>query len=265
MAIPNWIKVEQTTPDKPEVVQMSSRLRIDQDAVVGKLFRLWSWADQNAVADCAEVGIEVTEAFIDRLTNRRGFEAALVGVNWARRVGAKLVLINFTRHNGETAKERAQTNRRVAELRQRNVEANKLETQSKRNCNASGVTSSFQKRIPEEEEEEDKNPLNPPPAGESAASHASAKAPKRREGKMRGRRLPDLKTLRDNLAELKTAIGDLRRPGGCAFDRRPEEMSRDNLDRLAKLCREAEELENTIDFVRGELGRRVSAKAGEKS
>ena len=35
----DWIKVEHTTPDKPEVVKLADMIGIDQDAVVGKLLR----------------------------------------------------------------------------------------------------------------------------------------------------------------------------------------------------------------------------------
>lgn len=77
--------------------------------------------------------------------------------------------------------------------------------------------------------------------------------------------MPDLGTLRENLAELKTAIGELRRPGGCAFDRKPEEMSEEKRARLAKLCGDAGELEKMIEFVRGELGRRTRTSAEGRS
>lgn len=44
----DWIKVEHATPDKPEVVLMSSILKIDQDAVTGKLLRVWTLAESSA-------------------------------------------------------------------------------------------------------------------------------------------------------------------------------------------------------------------------
>ena len=40
----DWIKVEDCLPDKPEVVGIADYMGIDQDAVVGKLIRLWAWA-----------------------------------------------------------------------------------------------------------------------------------------------------------------------------------------------------------------------------
>ena len=112
----NWIKIEQGTPDKTEMVRMAALLKIDQDAVVGKLLRLWLWADQNTV-DGAEMAVNA--AFIDRLTNRRGFAAALRAAGWLHGEDDALTFVNFTRHNGTTAKARAMENRKKASQRER--------------------------------------------------------------------------------------------------------------------------------------------------
>lgn len=114
----DWIKIELITPDKPEVVQMAALLRIDQDAVFGKLFRVWAWADQNSVDGS---GMKITAAFIDRLTSKRGFADALRTVDWLKGDDCDLMFPNFGRHNGATAKARAETNRRVANHRERNA------------------------------------------------------------------------------------------------------------------------------------------------
>jgi hypothetical protein len=100
----DWIKVEHATPDKLEVVQMSSILRIDQDAVAGKLVRVWSWADENSVDGAA---LTVTEAFIDKVARRKGFAAAMREAGWLRGKNGALELPNFQRHNGKSAKKRA--------------------------------------------------------------------------------------------------------------------------------------------------------------
>lgn len=110
----DWIKIEHTTPDKPEVVRMATALRIDQDAVTGKLLRLWAWADQNSI-DGADV--MVTTSFIDRITGRRGFAQALIEVGWLREEEGRLHLPNFDRHNGQTAKARAESARRMTKTR----------------------------------------------------------------------------------------------------------------------------------------------------
>ena len=110
----DWIKVEHTTPDKPEVVKLAGILGIDQDAVVGKLLRLWIWADQQSVSGNA---ITVTNSFLDRLVFCPGFAAGLVKVGWLNGREGLLSIPNFDRHNGQSAKNRANTNRRVANSR----------------------------------------------------------------------------------------------------------------------------------------------------
>ena len=132
----DWIKVEHSTPDKPEVIQMASILKIDQDSVCGKLLRLWIWADQQTVDGNA---LSVTNLFVDRLTFCDGFANALRQVGWLDGRDGHLSIPNFDAHNGQTAKKRAQTNKRVAK---------------KRECNAESVTGSEQKALPEKRREE---------------------------------------------------------------------------------------------------------------
>jgi len=110
----DWIKTEHTLPDKPEVIRMAAMLEIDQDAVTGKLLRIWIWADQNSVSG---ENIPVTTAFLDRLVDCKGFTAAMVAVGWLAGGHGDFTLPNFSRHNGASAKARAETNRRVAKTR----------------------------------------------------------------------------------------------------------------------------------------------------
>ncbi|MEY2727076.1 MAG: hypothetical protein RLZZ458_2943, partial [Planctomycetota bacterium] len=45
----DWIKIQHVTPDKPEVWQIAEITGLEADAVVGKLLRIWIWADQQTV------------------------------------------------------------------------------------------------------------------------------------------------------------------------------------------------------------------------
>lgn len=144
------MKVELDTPDKPEVVGIAARLRIDQDAVTGKLLRIWAWADRNSVDGQQML---ITPEFIDRLTNKRGFATAMQAVGWLIVENGFLTFPGFTRHNGSTAKGRAVGNRRVA--KHRNAKGN-----------GKTVTPAFRKPLPEKRREESNTPL-PPEGGES--------------------------------------------------------------------------------------------------
>jgi len=136
----DWIKIEHVTPDKPEVHRMAESLKIDPDAVVGKLLRLWIWADQQ-IDNCN--GASVTLSLLDRITFVSGFAMAMHSVGWLVIKDGEISFPNFERHNGKTAKDRANTNRRVSKSRD-----------VKRNCNADTVTESEQKPLPEKRREE---------------------------------------------------------------------------------------------------------------
>lgn len=111
-----WIKVEATTPDKPEVIAIAAKLNKPCDLIVGKLFRFWCWADQNSVAGEA---VSVTEKWIDSHVGQKGFSKALRSVGWLAGVDLALEFPNFSRHNGDSAKKRAGEQRKKAAQRER--------------------------------------------------------------------------------------------------------------------------------------------------
>ena len=167
----DWIKIEITTPDKPEVVAMATHLRVDQDAVVGKLLRLWGWANLNSENGEA---LPITEAFVDRLTNQRRFASALRHVGWLTGTDGALCFVNFDRHNGSSAKARAMENRKKASQRQRD--------KTGRNVPMPSGHSPGPKPGPEIEEEieiqSSARPIPPPPAAKGEFSSASPSSPK---------------------------------------------------------------------------------------
>jgi hypothetical protein len=115
----SWVKIETKTPDKPEICIIASQLRLDADAVMGKLVRLWAWAEMN-VSDSNETS--VTMEFLDKLAGKKGFSAAMEKAGWLQAKGDKLIFPNFERHNGRSAKGRAQTALRVSRHRKRKSE-----------------------------------------------------------------------------------------------------------------------------------------------
>jgi hypothetical protein len=151
----DWIKIEHTTPDKPEVICMAQRLKIDPDSVVGKLIRVWVWADQNSVDGN---GVTVTDAFLDRLAHRKGFAKAMRGCGWLDGKDGGLIFPGFFRHNGTTAKARAAGNRRVVKHR---------------NCNATVTVEALQKTLPEKRREEKNTPTECSPLPPKGDVHFS--------------------------------------------------------------------------------------------
>lgn len=113
-----WLKFDKATPDKPEVFGIASELGIDPDAVVGKLMRVWSWFDTHTEFGNAA---SVTSALLDRIAGITGFVSAMQKVGWIEPFEQGLRLPKFERHCGETAKKRAQNNKRVNDFRARNA------------------------------------------------------------------------------------------------------------------------------------------------
>ncbi|MCY2974625.1 MAG: hypothetical protein NTW52_08170 [Planctomycetota bacterium] len=111
----SWIKFEVTTPDKPEVFAIADTLGIDPDAVVGKLLRFWCWADAQTTNGNANTnGPSVSKSLVDRLASHPGFADAMIGVGWLVVTDTSLTIPSFDTHNGQTAKTRALTAKRVA-------------------------------------------------------------------------------------------------------------------------------------------------------
>jgi hypothetical protein len=160
----NWIKVEFSTPDKPEIFAIAKESGLDPDAVFGKLMRVWIWADQQTIDGNAD---GVTKTAIDRIAYHQGFADAMIYAGWLGGDDGSLSFSNFERHNGKGAKKRDLTNRRVAEHRQ-NVRETKRDGNA--NCNAQGVTKSVTRG---RSEEDIKNPLTP--TGESPGGEESQK------------------------------------------------------------------------------------------
>jgi hypothetical protein len=136
----DWIKIEHSLPDKPEVMEMAQILGIDPDAVVGKLIRVWTWFDNHTDDGNANVTVR---ALLDRYTGVTNFIVAMQDVGWMSEREGMLAIGHFDRHNGQTAKARANTNRRVAKSRE---------------CNAGTVTNvtpaPLQKPLPETRRDE---------------------------------------------------------------------------------------------------------------
>lgn len=107
-----WLKMEACTPEKSEVLAITARMGWeDADLTVGKLFRIWRWFDQHTT-DGNAAGVNT--ALLDRIIGVTGFCDSMQSVGWLCISDAGISLPNFDRHNGNTAKNRALTAKRVA-------------------------------------------------------------------------------------------------------------------------------------------------------
>lgn len=157
----DWIKVEASTPDKREVLAITSAMGWDDpDYTVGKLIRVWRWFDQHSVGGNAA---GVTEALLDRISGVTGFAKAMVSVGWLAFLDTGAVLPNFSRHCGETAKSRANTARRVARHRSKSlIDNDKPDGNDESNGQSVTPALAREEKRREEEERESPDPVDLP-------------------------------------------------------------------------------------------------------
>lgn len=137
----DWIKVEVNTPDKPEVIAITAKMGWDDaDLTVGKLVRVWRWFDQHTVDGNAP---SVTFALLDRLTGVVGFAKAMSEVGWLDQNEDGISLPNFGYHNGQTAKNRCQTAKRVAKHRSKDKSGDRSDAESNDGSNDVSVTETY--------------------------------------------------------------------------------------------------------------------------
>lgn len=104
----DWIPMRVDLADDPAVIYMARRLKLDEDAVVGKLYRVWVWAQSaspNGVIDGADARA------VDKVANRKGFAAAMAATPvapWLIIRDDGLTVPHFDRWLGGAAKRRLQ-------------------------------------------------------------------------------------------------------------------------------------------------------------
>lgn len=136
----DWLKIETSTPDKPEVLRLAALLGITPDDAFGKCFRFWRWADSQTVDGVLR---GVTCDTIDALIHCRKFADSLSEVGWLATKRGALCIPDFGKHMSESAKRRALTARRV--------------TKHRRNKRNSGVTLTALAREEESKRREEEN------------------------------------------------------------------------------------------------------------
>lgn len=107
----DWIKMRQDLHEDPAVVQIALLTDIDEDSVVGKLHKLWCWADKHTTDGTAPA---ITKTWVDRYVSKSGFAEAMTVAGWISFSDSGVLFPSFDIHNGHSAKSRAE-----ASVRQR--------------------------------------------------------------------------------------------------------------------------------------------------
>lgn len=133
----DWIPIRIDLADEPEVIAIGDALGIEYDTVVGKLVRLWGWANRVSADGNAN---SVTQKWIDARVGIVGFAKQMVEVGWLTITTNGIEIPNFQTWNSQSAKTRLLGTKRVQKLRSGGDE----------NCNGSSVT----KALPEKRREQ---------------------------------------------------------------------------------------------------------------
>lgn len=106
----HWIKVEITTPDKPEIVASARMCGTTEEAAFTAFFRLWTYFDAHTATGFLP---GITIADLDKRAGLKGFGKAMAQVGWIAEDSRGISITNWDRHNGDSAKSRALNQKRM--------------------------------------------------------------------------------------------------------------------------------------------------------
>lgn len=143
----------------PKVVRILSATKSDKFRVIGGLHAVWSVFD----AHCEDGVLNgYTPETLDHIIGWDGFSSALVTVGWLiENTGVSLAMPEFSEHNGQSAKRRAEDQKRKRDSR------NNPEPVRKVSSNESDKKQTREEKRREEVNTEDKSPNVSPPEGVS--------------------------------------------------------------------------------------------------
>lgn len=114
----DWLKVEKSTPEKPEVMAVAALLNVSLgDAFLG-CFRVWCWADLHTKNGHL---LYATPQAVDSIARLPGLSDALIKIGWLQVRENSLAIPNFDRHMGHSAKQRVDAAERQREHRNRHA------------------------------------------------------------------------------------------------------------------------------------------------
>lgn len=112
----DWIPMRCDLDQDPATIAIGLALGITACEVVGRLLKVWSWANSQSIDG---VFRRIPLATLDAMAGVTGFADAMIAVGWVVRHRNTFSFNNFDRWNGITAKERLQKSRRQARWRKK--------------------------------------------------------------------------------------------------------------------------------------------------
>ena len=100
----NWIKIETSTPEKPEVMAVARILKVHPYHALGLVVRFWIWCDMNVSDGYIR---HTTTLDIDMMVKQEGFAQAMIDVGWIITDSEGVYVPNHDRHMDKSAKNRS--------------------------------------------------------------------------------------------------------------------------------------------------------------
>lgn len=118
MSSEHWIKVRKGLNDSPKMIALSRLCGCTRERAFDGWFRLYSYFDSVT----SDGKVEFFEAVdVDRIAQLEGLGNALATIGWLRFEYGGCTVVDWQKHNGNSAKKRLLTNERVADHRRRNA------------------------------------------------------------------------------------------------------------------------------------------------
>lgn len=114
----DWLKCNFDLWDHRCVQGIAHALSLDADTVVGKLMRIWAWAQKQTANGRVE---PCTVAIVDASARQEGFARAMESVGWLEVGDGWVRFLRWEKHNGNSAKRRLKESSRKAEYRERTL------------------------------------------------------------------------------------------------------------------------------------------------
>jgi hypothetical protein len=115
-----WIRIEESTPNKPEIARLAQGLSVTLGDAFLEFVRLYLWADANVA--CPGFVPRMSLELLDQIARvRAGTCASLASteIGWLKLADGGVQFVNWERHNGKSAKQRLYERERKSDYRNR--------------------------------------------------------------------------------------------------------------------------------------------------
>lgn len=113
----DWIMMRLNLGEDEDVYAMSAALNLSRYEIIGRLHKLWAWADQHTTDGVVR---KLSATWMDTFVEAPGFFDSMYAIPWIEKLSeGGFKFINFDTWNGSNAKKRQKDNRRKANDRKK--------------------------------------------------------------------------------------------------------------------------------------------------